>query len=52
MAKEYSKIDFVDMMMTQSELRGYQAGIKYTEAFIRIKTYPRVLIKSFLSQYV
>lgn len=49
---EYSKVDYVDMMMTQSKLRGYQAGVKYAEAFMGVKTYPRVLSKSLLPQYV
>ena len=50
--KEHSKIDYIDMMMTQSKLRGYQAGVEYAEAFIGVKTYPRVLSKSLLPQYL
>lgn len=50
--KKYSNIDYVDMMMTQSKIRGYQAGVKYAEAFIGVKTYPRVLSKSLLPQYL
>ena len=50
--KEYSKIDYIDLMMTQSKLRGYQAGVEYAEAFIGVKTYPRVLAKSLLPQYL
>lgn len=49
---EYSKIDYIDMMLTQSKLRGYQSGVKHAEAFIGVKTYPRVLSKSLLPQYL
>jgi LmbE family N-acetylglucosaminyl deacetylase len=50
--KGHSKIDCLDMMTTQSKIRGYQSGVKYAEAFIGVKTYPRVTAKSFLPQYL
>jgi LmbE family N-acetylglucosaminyl deacetylase len=50
--KEFSKIDYVDMMETQAKLRGYQAGVKYAEAFIGVKAWPRGIVKSLLPQYV
>lgn len=50
--KEWANIDYIDMMMTQAKLRGYQAGVKYAEAFIGVKTYPRVISRSLLPQYL
>jgi LmbE family N-acetylglucosaminyl deacetylase len=50
--KEFSKVDYVDMMETQAKLRGYQAGVKYAEAFRGVKAWPRGIVKSLLPQYV
>jgi LmbE family N-acetylglucosaminyl deacetylase len=50
--KEFSSVDYADMMETQAKFRGYQAGVKYAEAFTGVKTYPRVTARSFLPQYL
>ena len=50
--KSHSKIDYIDMMTTQAKIRGYQSGVKYAEAFKNVKTYPRVIAKSLLPQYL
>lgn len=50
--KEFSKIDYVDMMETQARFRGYQAGVKYAEAFKAVKAWPRGIVKSLLPQYM
>ena len=50
--KEFSDVDYADMMETQARFRGYQAGVKYAEAFIGVKTYPRVTARSLLPQYL
>jgi len=50
--KKHSKIDYADLIETQSKIRGYQAGVKYAEAFIGVKTFPRVVPKSLLPQYI
>jgi len=50
--KGHSKIDYLDMMITQSKIRGYQSGVEYAEAFIGVKTFPRVISKSLLPQYL
>lgn len=50
--KEHSKVDYIDMMETQAKIRGYQAGVKYAEAFKGVKAYPRVINKSLLPQYL
>ncbi len=46
--KEHSKVDYVDMMETQAKFRGYQAGVKYAEAFIGVKAWPRGIVRSLL----
>jgi len=48
----HSGVNYIDMMETQCRLRGYQAGVKYAEGFIGVKTYPRVISKSLLPQYL
>jgi LmbE family N-acetylglucosaminyl deacetylase len=50
--KSHSKVDYIDMMTTQAKIRGYQSGVKYAEAFKNVKTYPRVIAKSLLPQYL
>jgi LmbE family N-acetylglucosaminyl deacetylase len=50
--KEFSAVDYADMMETQARFRGYQAGVKYAEAFMGVKTYPRVTARSLLPQYL
>lgn len=49
---KHSKIDYIDMMKTQSKIRGYQSGVKYAEGFIGVKTFPRVISRSLLPQYL
>lgn len=46
--KEHSKVDYADMMEIQAKFRGYQAGVKYAEAFIGVKAWPRGIVKSLL----
>jgi LmbE family N-acetylglucosaminyl deacetylase len=50
--KEHSKVDYIDMMETQAKFRGYQAGVKYAEAFKGVKAWPRGIVKSLLPQHL
>ena len=50
--KELAGIDYVDLMETQAKLRGYQCGVKYAEAFIGVKAWPRGIVKQLLPQYL
>ena len=50
--KKYSNIDYFGIMAIQAKIRGYQCGVKYAEAFIGVKTFPRVIDKSLLPQYL
>lgn len=50
--KDQNDVDYVDMMLAQAHLRGYQCGVQYAEAFIGVKAYPRGITKSLLPQYV
>jgi len=38
--KERDGLDFIDYMVTAAKYRGYQCGVKYAEAFVRMKRYP------------
>jgi LmbE family N-acetylglucosaminyl deacetylase len=50
--KEFSKVDYIDLMETQAKLRGYQCGVKYAEAYKGVKAWPRGITKSLLPQYL
>jgi LmbE family N-acetylglucosaminyl deacetylase len=50
--KEFSHIDYVDMVKTQAHFRGYQAGVEYAEAYRGVKTWPRGITRSLLPQYL
>ena len=50
--KELCGVDYVDLMETQAKLRGYQAGVKYAEAFIGVKAWPRGITRQLLPQYL
>ncbi len=50
--KEFSRIDYVDMVETQARFRGYQAGVEYAEAYRGVKAWPRGITKSLLPQYL
>lgn len=50
--REHSKIDYIDLMEAQAKIRGYQAGVKYAEAFKGVKAWPRGIVKSLLPQYL
>lgn len=50
--KELDGIDYADMMETQAKFRGYQSNVKYAEAFIGLKAWPRGIVRHLLPQYV
>jgi LmbE family N-acetylglucosaminyl deacetylase len=50
--KELDGIDYLDMMETQAKLRGYQSNVKYAEAFIGLKAWPRGITRDLLPQYL
>ena len=50
--KEFSNVDYIDMIETQAKFRGYQCGVKYAEAYKGVKAWPRGITKSLLPQYL
>jgi LmbE family N-acetylglucosaminyl deacetylase len=46
--KERDNLDFIDYMITVAKFRGYQCGVKYAEAFVKVRRYPFLTSKRLL----